>query len=194
MEKIVNLFPTPIMLVDMSDIACKQRLLEILDNEETQPHELVENGQSNFGFSQILFHPELEELKNAIEHNLNRYTKNLGVQPVMIANNWFNIMNKGSKVVRHRHEGSVISGAYYPRAPEGSTKLHFVNPLIPYRMTEIYSYETPYSRFEQNVDCMEDLMILFPSWLEHYTEINDTENRTVISFNTASYYSVEYKS
>jgi hypothetical protein len=30
----------------------------------------------------------------------------------------------------------------------------------------------------------EDLLILFPSWLEHYTNENNNDKRTVISFNT----------
>ena len=27
-------------------------------------------------------------------------------------------------------------------------------------------------------------LVLFPSWLEHYTEENNTENRVTVSFNT----------
>ena len=184
MNKIVNFFPVPVMLIDMSKLKCKDILLEIIDNSQKEKHDLVENGQSSFGLTPILFYKEVEELKNYIDFNLQNYAKHLGLKPLSITNNWFNIMHQDSRVVRHRHEGSVVSGAYYPRAPEGSTKLHFVNPLAPFKMTEIYTHDTPYSGFGQNVECLEDLMVLFPSWLEHYTETNTTKNRTVISFNT----------
>ena len=184
MKRFVNLFPTPIMLVDMSSIKCKSKLLEIIDNTPSEPHDLVENGKSSFTTAPILFHPQLKELNDTIHFHLDEYAKHLGLRKLRVTNNWFNIMDQGSKVVRHRHEGSLVSGAYYPRAPEGSTKLNFVNPLIPFRMTEIYSHDTPYSGFGQNVECIEDLMVLFPSWLEHFTEENNTTNRTVISFNT----------
>lgn len=184
MKRFVNLFPTPVMLVDMSDLQCKSKLLEIIDNSPTEQHDLVAGGRSSFSTTPILFDTQLAELNDKIHFHLDEYSRHLGLKRLQITNNWFNIMGEGNKVVRHRHEGSLISGAYYPRAPQGSTKLHFVNPLTPFRMTEIYNYDTPYSAYSQNVECIEDLMVLFPSWLEHYTEENTTSNRTVISFNT----------
>ena len=188
MEKIVNLFPVPIMLVDMSDVNCKEKLIEIIDSSEKVEHALVPNGVSSFETMPILHHPELEELKIKIEHHINKYTKYLGIGPLVVSNNWFNIMDEGSKIRRHNHEASIVSGAYYPRAPEGSSKLRFINPLKPFRMTEMYTHQTPYSCFDQDVECLEDLMILFPSWLEHYTNENTTQKRTVVSFNTKSKY------
>jgi|SRR6056300_286634 uncharacterized protein (TIGR02466 family) len=196
MEKIVNLFPVPIMLVDMSDVNCKEKLIEIIDSSEKIEHGLVPNGVSSFETMPILHHPELEELKIKIEQHINKYAKCLGIGQLVVQNNWFNIMDEGSKVKRHNHEASVISGAYYPRAPEGSSKLHFINPLKPFRMTEIHTHQTPYSCFDQDVECLEDLMILFPSWLEHYTNENTTQKRTVVSFNTKSKFAdqnFEYK-
>lgn len=168
----------------MSDAPCKQKALEIVNTYEKTNHGLLDKGLSSFDTCQILFEPELEELRIRIEYHINMFAKYLGIKEVYLSNNWFNVMEKDGIVKPHRHEGSVISGAYYIRAPEGSAKLHFVNPLIPFKMTEVYSFETEYNKTSQNVECLEDLMVLFPSWLEHFTDSNNGENRTVISFNT----------
>ena len=193
MEKIVNLFPVPIMLVDMSDVNCKEKLIEIIDSSEKVEHALVPNGVSSFETMPILHHPELEELKIKIEHHINKYTKYLGIGPLVVSNNWFNIMDEGSKIRRHNHEASIVSGAYYPRAPEGSSKLRFINPLKPFRMTEMYTHQTPYSCFDQDVECLEDLMILFPSWLFHSSTPHFGEkDRYIISFNTMPYGDINF--
>ena len=43
----------------------------------------------------------------------------------MIKNSWMNRVGKGGSVRSHRHEGSVVSGAFYPIADEGSCPLIF---------------------------------------------------------------------
>ena len=78
----------------------------------------------------------------------------------------------------------VQSGAYYIRAPEGSSKLHFSRPLNPLRTNELIQFSNPYNLSEYVVPVQEDLLVLFPSWLEHYTDENNNSLRTVISFNT----------
>ena len=51
-------------------------------------------------------------------------------------------------------------------------------------MLERAQYPNPFNVTEQYVTCTEDTLVLFPSWLEHYTNENDNDSRTVISFNT----------
>jgi len=184
-NQLVQLFPTSVMLVDMSGHPCKEKALEIIDNSKTHEHYLLSNGKSNFesqgGF---LFHPELQELKNDIQDSIRKFSSILGTFPIHLANNWFNIMSSNGAVHPHRHEGSVVSGAYYIRAPEGSSNLHFTSPLKPLRMNEVTQYSNPLNLGETSMPVKEDLLILFPSWLEHYTNENDNNERTVISFNT----------
>ena len=161
------------------------KTLEIIDESVTNDHHLLSNGKSNFDTQRgFLFHPELKELCNDIQHHIHKFSTLLGTFPIHLANSWFNIMSPNGVVHPHRHEGSVVSGAYYIRAPEGSSSLHFSSPLKPLRMNEITQHVNPLNLAEKSMPIKEDLMILFPSWLEHFTNENDNTKRTVISFNT----------
>jgi uncharacterized protein (TIGR02466 family) len=185
LKKIMQLFPTTVMLVDLTGHPCKEKLLEIIDETETKDHYLLTKGKSSFeGNGGILFHPDLEHLRFDIQDSIKKYSTMLGTFPIQLANNWFNVMEPGGAVNPHRHEGSIISGAYYVRAPEGSASLHFSSPLKPLRMNEVTQHANDYNEGEHDIPCMEDLLVLFPSWLEHYTNENPNDSRTVVSFNT----------
>jgi uncharacterized protein (TIGR02466 family) len=184
-NQLIQLFPTTVMMVDLAGHPCKEKALEIIDDAQTHDHHLLSKGKSNFEASGgILFRPELEELKKDIQKSIHQFANMLGTFPITLANNWFNIMEPGGTVYPHRHEGSVISGAYYIRAPEGSSNLHFSSPLKPLRMNEVTEFSNPLNLAESAMPIKEDLLILFPSWLEHYTNENNNDARTVISFNT----------
>ena len=48
-----------------------------------------------------------------------------------------------------------------------------------------YFTNTPYSVYEFDVDIKENHLYLFPSWLEHGSRVNNTEeDRVTVSFNT----------
>lgn len=183
-NKIISIFPTAVMLVDMSNHCCKTRALEIIKNTELTDHDLLDKGLSSFSSSPILDHPDLIELKTDITNNIKQYASVGGYSPLKIGNSWFNRMSEGGIVVPHRHEGSVLSGAYYISAPEGSSNLYFSSPLKPYRMNDIFSTDSPFNEYQHCIPCYEDLLVIFPSWLEHYTDKNNNDARTVISFNT----------
>ena len=89
-------------------------------------------------------------------------------------------MDDNGNVALHRHQGSVVSGALYIDLPDNPSPIRFKNPLIPYKMMELY---TEQSNYHQSVEIYEGLLILFPSWLEHET-LPQKGKRTVISFNT----------
>ena len=52
-------------------------------------------------------------------------------------------------------------------------------------MFEYSAEETKYNANLMEIPCEQGSLILFPSWLEHYTEDNTTENRVTVSFNTS---------
>jgi uncharacterized protein (TIGR02466 family) len=184
-DRIMHLFPTSVMLFDMSNHPCKAKALEIIDASQTDNHPLLNKGKGSFkNNGSLLSNPELTQLKNDIQANIVKYSNLLGTFPLRLTNNWFNIMEPDGTVNPHRHEGSVISGAYYIRAPEGSSSLHFSSPLAPLRMNQLTESSNPLNVSEYAIPCAEDLLILFPSWLEHYTDKNNNDLRTVISFNT----------
>ena len=111
---------------------------------------------------------------------LDDYTNKCSLVPCDISASWFNKMDDNGNVALHRHQGSVVSGALYIDLPDNPSPIRFKNPLIPYKMMELY---TEQSNYHQSVEIYEGLLILFPSWLEHET-LPQKGKRTVISFNT----------
>ena len=51
-------------------------------------------------------------------------------------------------------------------------------------MSEIHAKATEYTADEMEFDVRTGFLILFPSWLYHYTKPNPTEKRITMSFNT----------
>ena len=114
---------------------------------------------------------------------INEYTNSNGFPICNIDNSWFNVQKPGSLLKRHFHLGgsrpSFVSGALYINVDEKSPPVTFENPnpyiILKYPPTNNYLYS-----FKPNVG---DL-ILFPSWLFHFSDqLNMTENRIVISLN-----------
>ena len=98
---------------------------------------------------------------------------------------WTIINRKGAANDRHHHGNSAISAAYYVKAPENCGKIVFYDP----RPAPIYFH--PNARSSNSLNCqvnaitpVEGLLVLFPSYLDHSVEANNSnEERVVISFN-----------
>lgn len=159
----------------------------VLQNENAaKPHGLVNNAKSSFNsdITPILSHFSVRKLRSKIENLVKQMAMDLQMPPIIITNSWFNIMGQGDRVKAHRHEVSVISGALYVEAPPGSVGLSFHSPLAQCRMSEVLLGSNEYNTNFHTVECKEGQLILFPSWLEHSTEVNKSDRRVVVSFNS----------
>lgn len=127
---------------------------------ETASHGLVTKGVSTYNHGMpTLEYPELTGLRNILKQYVILYCIKYNIPPLKFINSWFNISQAGNKLKAHKHEESVISGAFYI---SGSTSLIFPEASV-----------KPYS----------GLLVIFSSDLVHYTE-EETEERIIISFNT----------
>ena len=134
----------------------KNKLLEI----NTSSHGLVTKGVSSYNYGMpTLMYPELTGLKNTIKQYVRLYCNKYEIFPLKFINSWFNISQPGNKLKAHKHEESIVSGAFYI---SGKTPLIFPDTSI-----------NPYP----------GLLVIFSSDLVHYTE-EETEERIIISFNT----------
>ena len=91
---------------------------------------------------------------------------------------------KNGSVNAHRHERSVISGAYYPKCEDESAPLIFESPLQPYQMNMNNIRQGPYNQYFLDFNPQPGLLVLFPSWLRHSVPPNRSDKRYTISFNT----------
>ena len=186
--KLHNLFPTLVMEFDLSDEMPVKNLKELIDNNESVQayrHGKIEHGFSSHGcLNHILDESDFAPLKELFQTCVDQYSNNVGMGDLNIIQSWFNVYLQGGKIGAHRHEGSVCSAAFYPYCEDGSASLQFHSPLKPYRMNEIFEQETEYNTYFWKFPAKQNTLYLFPSWLEHETEINLTNERYVISFNT----------
>ena len=186
-SKLIPLFPTNIMKYSLWDeYEDWDGLLSDLMEAEVTENSIVEgNARTSFHEdwqekSYLLDKlPELDSLMLACVSGYARYN-NL-VTPE-IDDSWYTIMHKGSKVQRHRHEGSVISGTLFVNAPEGSHGLAFANPTIPHQMS-IRSFVAGqgYAHLEE---VQSGDLLIYPSWMEHFVPTIECDHRTTINFNT----------
>jgi uncharacterized protein (TIGR02466 family) len=187
MAEIHNLFPTLIMTFDLSGHPANSRLLDLITNTKTVNHALVGNGTSTYNEktkNSFLSNPIINDFTSTIQDCINQYTAQSGIQNCSIKNSWFNIMNENGQTILHRHEFSTISGAYYPVWDDENCNLIFRSPIAQCKMAEMSNgSQTIYNMNENEIPGGPGKLILFPSYLEHYTKQNKSKNRIVVSFN-----------
>ena len=189
-----NLFPTPITVIEqfLTETQCND-IISYCQTLPMQAHDALTDESTSSFYSE----PKklIQDISNGVdsckdlELDLNNYLVDYsmisGFQGIAIDNSWINIQKKNSKLKKHSHPLSSISGALYLKVDSNSSKIYFYNPN-PFIQFSKTTGSTPYvsesAWFEPKVG---DL-ILFPSWLMHGSDsdINNTEDRTVLSFNT----------
>mgnify|MGYP000609555720 CR=1 FL=1 len=105
---------------------------------------------------------------------------------INISNMWININKPNTFNDIHNHDpfsGIALSGVFYVKVPCRSGNLKFYDPrgILCYAKDMEY-YNNSNSWF--TVHSKENLLIIFPSWLEHSVEPNmSSDDRISISFN-----------
>jgi len=139
------------------------KVKQILLSSYSHEHGLITQGKSSFNAAPpILIDPKLNFLNVIIKKYVIIYCDKYNIPKLKLINSWFNISYPGNKLKPHKHEDSIVSGAFYISVGQNSVPLIFPE-------TEI----KPYS----------GLLCIFSSNLVHYTE-EEKEERMVISFNT----------
>ena len=126
----------------------------------------------------------LVDLWKTIQECCDQYSNEAGIDYTLISTSWFNTLYEKGSVTPHRHERSVISGAYYPKVDPNSSPLVFESPLQPYQMNMNNIRQTNFNAYNLDFMPQDGLLVLFPSWLRHSVPSNPTEKRYTISFNT----------
>ena len=107
---------------------------------------------------------------------------NLGINEIVIPQMWINVNKKNDWNTIHSHGQYTLSGTYYVKAPKDCGQIVFRDPR-PVAITNGFMV----NRFDKGefrkVKPIEGLLILFPSYLDHFVEpSNADEDRISISF------------
>ncbi|WP_077555412.1 TIGR02466 family protein [Rhodanobacter sp. B04] len=135
----------------------------------------------------VLEQPVFAPLRQAIRSGCTSALSEMGVRDVPFQlQSWINLHDRGGFNFLHVHEGCLLSGCFYLKVPAGSGKLVFRDP----RPGVIHGYvkgavPNGYSDIQLTPDA--GLLVLFPSWMEHFVEPHDSdEPRISISFNAVT--------
>lgn len=124
---------------------------------------------------------------NEIQQKINEYKKIYSIDlNLNILNLWININKYKDANASHTHPGSYISGVFYIKAPKNCGNIVFKNSnqIENFIQENIFSSFTNVNSSLYHVSPEENVLYLFPSWLEHYVEPNlSKKNRISISFN-----------
>ena len=186
------LFPTVVHTHKIEPGRDTRLLKDIIDRIDKKPHILLGQAPSTYGTSQFLLNnPLLADFKKRLTELVNEWAAQLDICPLEITNSWANVLGDGHRIEYHRHPRSVASGAFYLSAQDGSVDLEFRNPLMPLKQVESFVWEqigggiSFLNEQTHKIPCEENLLILFPSWLEHgSSKVNTTKDRITVSFNT----------
>jgi len=195
-----ELFPTLVTKVEkfISEDQCTEIFNFLIGKKKELEHHdcLSGEGLSTYisGKRQNILKDISKEIKNCknivsnVENFIIDYAKETGYSSdkIFITDSWFNVQNKNSKLFKHAHFKSEISGGLYIKADENSSMLYFYNPNPFVFFTEINN-TTKYACKPQGFKPSSGDLVIFPSWLFHGSNNskNQTVDRTVISFNTS---------
>jgi len=173
-----NVFQSPIwgFILNTEQYHAIDYIDTIMKMKETMPSQVKSNmggWQSDDNLhSHGIFREFASIIRKLSSEILESYTK----REVYVQSMWANVNHKYNMNMAHTHEGE-LSGVFYLKIPPDSGRLILVNPMIRSEMKVIR--EKNYSIEPENLAC-----IMFPSWMEHYVEMNQSdEDRISISFN-----------
>jgi len=186
----VDAFPTLIHTVEdvLDKDQCESIRQYILSKQNLILHDLLDGGISNHDVDLDF----LGEISNAIEicahlkitinFLLEEYSKYSGITHTVIDRSWANIQPAGSKLIQHTHPGSFITGALYISCQQAAPLiLNNPNPFLAF--TNIRE-STKYTNSNIKINPKLGMLVLFPSWIMHGTDISYSSERIVISFNS----------
>ena len=183
-----TIFPSPVYII--------RRELDLDSTEEKDIEDIVKEGMNiNEGNlssrNSYIFNGKLKKIKQFCEQHIKIYVKEI-LDPeeeldFYITQSWLNVVEPGGSIHKHLHENSIISGAYYVSTVEND-RIVFDDPNE-FRKAAINIEPKEYHLFNSSTwffPINNNLLLLFPSWLEHAVEPNEkvTTDRISISFNT----------
>lgn len=181
-DNVVGVLPIPVFAMQLD--VDTSNIYNFINDSKSRENDFGNQASLNY---QLLEEEGFADLKKAILDECEFYCSkvhNYQYDSIFITSSWYNVNTPGSSHHLHKHPNSIVSGVFYVRAPKGGGDLVFTRDtdmIVPLRK------EIPTNM--QSVDFCpvepEDrLLILFPSYLNHFvTRNNSNEDRISIAFN-----------
>jgi len=137
----------------------------------------------------VLEEESMSEISAVIHAHIRKYQLEvcgMNLQDFYITDSWIARTPPGGKHIIHNHPNSILSGTFYINVPQDSALLFYteVEMFKTFKFWFDYSKETDYNRTITRVPVKTSDIVIFPSWLNHGVELNNSnQERIVIGFN-----------
>ena len=186
--EVIRLFPSFVWKTRLGSEAGAMVRVAILDEVRAlragADPEAGQVWQSRHGLHRV---PALEPLVRHVRLGVEQVFEflHVGNAPFEITALWANVAAPGGTVRMHNHPNNFLSGVYYVQVQEGADTINFHDPrpqtaVVRPPVSELTAYNT-----DQVVVRVEDgVLLLFPSWLVHSVDENQSNRvRISVSFN-----------
>lgn len=186
-----DLFPTRIWQASLATLTphLQPWIAAALTQRAAHPHPAGRTNRQGWNSEDmaVLGQPMFTPLEQAVRAGCASALNEMGVRGVAFQlQSWINLHDRGGFNFLHVHEGCLLSGCFYLGVPEGSGKLVFRDP----RPGVIHGYvkgAVPNGYSDIQLAPEPGLLVLFPSWMEHFVEPHASdEPRISISFNAVT--------
>jgi uncharacterized protein (TIGR02466 family) len=181
-KNLAKIFPTYIIgYENPSKEVDNQEIIKFLETQEFtpgphQPYQTIDNHLENS--------PDLEKFYGWLRDCLEDYraTFNYHCGGFKIILSWANKSNSNGSHRMHVHPNSFLSGVYY--VSENPSPTYFEDPRYQTRAGWFVATEHPVHDNVWTCPSSDGSLVIFPSWLPHYTEAQPFDGwRYTISFN-----------
>jgi len=182
-KKVANIFPTTIVAYDNPKyLDHNTKILQLLDKEEfspppDQPFQTIDNHlerREEFQELYSWFYECLEDYRKTFRYDCDTFE---------IVLSWANKSDKTGAHKPHIHPNSFLSAIYY--ISENPSPTFFEDPRYQIRTGIVIRSATPIGHNVWPCPSETGSLVIFPSWLEHYTDAQENLKgwRYTISFN-----------
>ncbi len=138
-------------------------------------------GYTSFAKQNLVSDERFKFMHDAAVDQIGKYLNMFARNPVTfdIGNSWCTIYGRGHYVPEHIHPNANLSCVFYGDASEGTGEIVFKNPMYP---LFAMNHEAQFGLYSESVfvgPC-KGMMIVFPSFVPHYTNAHEDDKERII--------------
>ena len=190
---ILPLFATPVVTTNIGRSFTKDemRCFSIIPMKKNEKRDSGKQSEDFYLFDHFTLEEGLKDIKIFCEYHLKQYLEHIkGVDTnkvtLRITQSWLNKTNPGEYHPPHYHLNSYLSCVLYIKCLPND-HIGFGNRTDFYDILELpIKKDTVWNSQKIIMDVTEGDLIIFPSWVPHYVNVNETKDKERISlaFNT----------